>query len=213
MEDYAWDILSKGNTEFVCPNPECKMIWPNDIVKHVACLSIRKRKEFDQKFSENSMEKNPAFQKCPKCFKWVRRHDPSNNRVDCPIWNKAHWFGFTFCWVCLREWKRFRAGIDCGNPDCNDLQKKIKILAECPEKEVARRMCPSVRGCPNCGTLIEFIDQCNQMQCIGCKHYFCFICISHTSPVLDGTICRSYSTTCQVAERQTSLPIRWIFMW
>ena len=206
MEDYAWDVLSKGKTTFVCPSyPVCSMEWPYKVVKHVACLSINQTQEFDLRMSENYIRKDVNTQTCPRCLAYIDRGNTTENRVKCPSCRHLNGKMFEFCWACLKEWRNHRSRSDCGNPDCDEMVKRIKLLAECPTMMICDRMCPSVRGCPNCGTLIEFIDACNQMQCRACKQYFCFLCLHHSSPTRD-TICISYWSQCKIAGRQTTLP-------
>ena len=208
MEDYALDVLlTKGKTSFVCPSyPDCDVEWPYNVVKHVACLSVNQTQEFDLRMSENYIKKDADTQTCPSCSAYIYKGCCTiENRVQCL--SCLHFNGkvFEFCWVCLKEWTNRRSKIDCGNPDCDEMVKRIKLLAECPTMMICDRMCPSVRGCPNCGTLIEFIDACNQMQCEACEQYFCFLCLHHSSPTPD-TICVSYRSRCRVADRQTTLP-------
>ena len=95
-----------------------------------------------------------------------------------------------FCWVCLGKWKGTREENNCGNWSCNGIDKRIIILAECPMMQICGQSCPSVRGCPKCGLLIEFIDKCNQMQCRACQCYFCFLCLK------TGSTSQELNTTC-----------------
>ena len=208
MVDYCSDILSNGKFIFTCLDPKCDVEWNYFVVRHVASVSATasKLEEFDKLVSENYLQRNIGMQKCPGYITWCFREDTSNNCMECPVCqqtsgHRESWF----CWCCLGKWKSGVGGKNCGNLNCNGVDKRIAILANCPDKLILGRSSPSIRGCPKCGLLIEYLEFCSQMNCRACKHFFCFFCLKGANTKLELT-CHPYKSQCQIAARQTVLP-------
>ena len=207
MVDFCSDTLTKGKSIFICPDPECDVNWDYFVVRRVASVSTSgsELEEFDRLVSENYFQRDIAMQKCPVCMTWCSREDASNNCVICPVCRPTSGQGSMFCWCCLGNWKSELMGKKCGNSNCDGVDKRIGILSDCPDKLILDRWSPSIRGCPKCGLLIEYLDFCSQMNCRACKHYFCFFCLKGAKMKAELT-CHPYNSLCQIAARQTVLP-------
>ena len=75
---------------------------------------------------------------------------------------------------------------------------RIKMLIECPNKNVSGIQSPSLRACPHCGALVQHTDACKNMKCPACQKDFCFVCLSKNG----GYNCGN----CKPAVRQTRIP-------
>lgn len=221
MTSFCQSILSAGKFTFNCPydlghslrssqnstqssQRVCNREWPYFVVRHVACLSEEEMKAFEKKASENYMNKAAGVQQCPGCRMWSYRGDTRSNRVRCVVCTKRNTNPFEFCWACLSEWDP--EAVKCVNADCDGMDSRMRILRNCPEKDLEGRgqMAPSIRGCAKCGMLIEHKKDCKHMVCV-CGYGFCFICLKPRKT--DGMWqCGAYSVDCTVAARQTSLP-------
>lgn len=206
MTDYCLSNLSQRKHAFPCPNLGCKTEWPFFVVSHVANLTPHQRQEFETLIQDSETSKDPRNQRCPSCRTWCRRQDLNDNRVECPVCTaKQGGRRFLYCCDCLREWKALIASFTCGNLDCGGTNsRRLEILARCPEKMILKRLAPVVRGCPKCGTLLEYNNGCTQMCCTGCRHYFCFYCLQGANTKAELK-CKPYEATCIIAPRQTAL--------
>ena len=63
---------------------------------------------------------------------------------------------------------------------------------------------PSVRACDKCGSLINHKEACKHMKC-RCGYEFCFICLGKLDEKTGMWPCGLFSTSCQVAPRQTTV--------
>src|SRR6218665_1293430 len=81
---------------------------------------------------------------------------------------------------------------------------RIQILATCPTKIISFCLhCPSIRGCPKCGILIEHENVFKHVSCRNCHSWFCFICLKE---VKDRNWQLHYNVICKLAPRQSTLP-------
>lgn len=137
---------------------------------------------------------------CPGCGSFVERKHSSNLCVQCPFCPVKMGKTYEFCWQCGRNWKGPRPRTDkcdnlgCSSSDLNMLRDcKMITLVYSGDKTI---QCPSIRACPDCGTLIEHTGGCKNMVCCNCKRSFCFVCLK--SP--------NGCCTSGAAPRQTSIP-------
>ncbi len=203
MKNYCLSVLSQGNHRFLCPHVnadtsvQCGREWQYFMVRHVACLSPKDMETFESRLCENYARKARGIQKCPGCKVFCMRQDCTNNSVYCLLCEKE------FCWLCLHDWSEGFS--KCNNPECDGVDSRIRCLRRCPKKRIYGMRCPSVRGCPNCGILINHKDGCKHMICKGCGHAFCFVCLKARKR--NGKYpCRSWRYKCPVAPVQTTLP-------
>ena len=75
-----------------------------------------------------------GMQQCPGCKSFCTKLNKSDKTVHCPICKRTTGKGFEFCWSCLHE----SSGGKCINKDCNGLNPRVKMLLECPEKEMGK---------------------------------------------------------------------------
>lgn len=212
MKLYCENLIDKQKKhEFVCPDPECKQLikWPYFLVRHVVGLldTPDEMMRVEQKISENYLNQEKTTRTCPKCHVWCYRTDVTNNCVVCPICTKENGDRRVyFCWVCSRDWRKFfKSGQSCGNEKCDGIDARLSLLERCSLKSIAGRSCPEIRGCPNCGLLIEHEGRCNCLRCTACRRWFCFWCLSGAAETEKELKCGLFAR-CQIAPRQTLLP-------
>lgn len=205
MMNYCTDIIKRGRFKFPCANPTCRYEWEYFLVRHVACFTEEEMQNFEKRLNQNFLNKEKGIQNCPGCQVFCYRRQGTGNRVCCPMCTKSRGRKYDFCWICLNEWKSDTSLFSCGNQDCDGKDKRIEILARCPTKIICGKECPSIRGCPNCGLLIEHKDKCAHMKCTNCPDFgFCFACLRKKEN--DKWKCKRYPVSCAVAPRQTTLP-------
>ena len=91
-----------------------------------------------------------------------------------------------------------------GNPVCSGEDRRLKILRNCPRKEIVGVVgCPSLRACVSCSMLIEHVRACKHMKC-RCGKEFCFICLKPKETT--GWKCGGFSEACTIAPVQTKIP-------
>lgn len=209
MADYCRDLLQKGRYRFICPSTDptpCNREWEYFLVRHVARLTAEEMHDIEKKISENYLKKAQGMQKCPGCQIWCVRAPGTGCCVRCQMCTNKNGTYFDFCWWCLNTWKAASANQPCGNTGCDGRDARIAVLEKCPPKKIDYcDDCPSIRGCPKCGILIEHKDQCGHMDCTNCGDYgFCFICLAEKKN--GDWQCSPWKGTCKLAPRQTTLP-------
>ncbi|XP_028402932.1 uncharacterized protein LOC114525716 [Dendronephthya gigantea] len=207
---YCRSLLTAGKFQFHCPylgpnnTSYCGKEWDYVDVRRFAVLTEEERREFEKKLSENYLRKAIGIQECPKCKSFCERKSKKDRCVRCPVCTVKEKKGFDFCWFCLHEWQGSATNAKCGNTDCTGHDPRLKILQECPKKEIVGVAgCPSRRACIKCGLLIEHIRNCKHMKC-PCGQEFCFICLK--SKAAGKYPCGSFNTKCEVAAVQTQIP-------
>ena len=182
-------------------NESCDQPWEFKKVKKVALFTKDERTDVEGKISENYIRYALKSKECPGCKSNCVRKNAANIRVICLYCSAKTKANYEFCWICLGKWKTSGTS-SCGNDKCENVS--IKLLRECPTTTIVDvPNCPSARGCPHCGTIIEHLKGCKHMTCPGCKKEFCFICLK----VKNGEWqCGRYNSPCGVAPRQTVLP-------
>ena len=177
MTAYILSEVNKGKYTFRCPYPECKNIWEFYLVRHVIGLGNEAISKIEKDVTENCILKGHGCQQCPGCNSLC---DPTNKgdiRLRCPACSHGVAKPYDFCWACQRPWNG--AGVrHCGNVGCDGRDPRLKILSVAARKSIDLIPgCPSIRGCPKCGLLINHVDKCRHMICTSCKAEFCFICL------------------------------------
>ena len=202
--DHTWQQIKNLKHQISCAT--CKEIIDiDDIIK----LGLPEERE--KQFITAAISVNFCFsqdiQQCPRCSSYCQRRKTDEAQVTCIVCTKKFKKPFRFCWHCLQEWNGLT---DCGNKYCS--KQKSEQLYSSPMKTFKDNSgtvisFPQIRACPNCCTLIEHKDGCNEMTCEVCKHIFCIICLA---PMRNGSlVCRSTSwnenITCLPAPIQTKL--------
>jgi len=209
MTDYCRDLLKKGRYRFFCPSTDpkqCNREWEYFLVRHVARLTPEELQEVEKQVSKNYLKKAQGMQQCPGCQIWCLRAPDTGTCVRCQMCTNVNGKRFDFCWWCLNTWKADNANQPCGNTGCDGRDARLKTLEMCPTKKINMcDDCPSIRGCPKCGILIEHKEKCGHMDCTNCGDYgFCFICLAEKK---NGKWqCSPWNETCDLAPRQTTLP-------
>lgn len=204
MLHYCTNIVDGGRLLFPCPS--CSVPWSYAFIRKALQVKGQSVVTLDAKVTDNSFRVIPGFQKCPgRCGGlWLYR-DPtelaaSANCARCPL------CGQNFCWSCLRQWTS--TGSHCGYSDCpNGVDPRIRFLQTQPLKTIGLVSgCPSVRGCQQCGTLLEHRDACKHMVCKSCQFQFCFVCLKPYNVSTKQWQCGAHNEVCAVAPHQSALP-------
>ena len=214
LTDLCRSDLNSGKYRILCP--QCDHEWQYSLIRQVAPPSAADLQLFDVLLSENYFRSTKGFQKCPGCLVWSYR-DPQHAainetscRVTCPLCTEMrsvfYLIPFEYCWTCLREWNAGESNY-CGNADCQaGADPRTAYMKSQPLKTIGQVPgCPSMRGCPKCGVLLEHTAACKHMDCKSCKFSFCFVCLKPKNPVDGQWQCGSYNAICQVAPHQTTL--------
>ena len=208
MRDYCSIELKMGKSAIKCPAFNCNEIWPffacRTVMRSATTSTSRERKEMEKQISINYISGLRGVEPCPVCHYFLEKpEETETDQVSCPKCAKDDRLGY-FCWFCKKPWIS-DSNLKCGNADCDNGASKLKILATCPEKIIVDRSAPSVRGCPNCGLLIYHIDQCNCVNCPGCRNFFCFFCLDIGET--EDDLCHYKDIPrCIIAPRQVTLP-------
>lgn len=212
LTNWCRRLLTEGKSTFECGASGCKAVWSYKEVCKMALLTPEEMKEFEQKLFKIASKSFLDVKACPGCKRYVMRSNVTDLSVICTVCTAKKQSKYLFCWQCLREWKGQAGRSDrCDNPGCTN--QALKLLEICPEivflsvKGVTG--CPSVRGCPTCGMLVEHDKtKCKNVVCCRCKKEFCFVCLKFTQEC-QRLAPRSWYGPCStgVAPRQTSLPM------
>ncbi|EDO48096.1 predicted protein [Nematostella vectensis] len=132
---------------------------------------------------------------CPgiNCGFLVRAEEPAAKRVICSKCNTM------FCFSCG---EKYHAPTDCATIR--------KWLTKCEDdSETANYITANTKDCPECGSCIEKNGGCNHMQCIKCKHDFCWMCMgtwkSHGSEYYE---CSRYKSNPNIANESAGIQAR-----
>eukprot|EP01104_Vermistella_antarctica_P006562 TRINITY_DN17271_c0_g1_i1.p1 TRINITY_DN17271_c0_g1~~TRINITY_DN17271_c0_g1_i1.p1 ORF type:complete len:599 (-),score=69.22 TRINITY_DN17271_c0_g1_i1:155-1951(-) len=93
--------------------------------------------------------------------------------------------GYTFCFHCKLPWKgherkrgKGRTVISCNKHKAK-LRKKglVKSDRDIGEEESLKWLDSHSQPCPKCGIYVQRMDGCEWIQCLGCRHQFCWNCL------------------------------------
>ena len=226
LTEYCRSELGLGKHSIICPSQSCDREWSYSVVRQVAPPTEVDLQLFDVTVTENYFRSTAGFQKCPRCSVWSYREPKpvtaigkTLSLVVCPLCTKMRPSGspYEYCWYCHNERKSGESN-HCGNADCltsSGIESRIAYMMSCPLITIYRPDgsgtavvgCPSVRACPVCSFLHEFIGGCKHMPCVSCgsKFKFCFFCLKYSE---DGKVpCNPWEDNCQLAPMQTSLSL------
>lgn len=117
------------------------------------CLSKKKKNASTDLF----LFLSSFYKQCPGCDAFIERTQTGNLSVQCTFCTARTGKTYEFCWQCLKQWKGRQPRSDrCDNEGCRDAN--LDLLKNCEPiilKSVQNIECPSVRACPNCGTLLN----------------------------------------------------------
>lgn len=211
MRIYCQNLIDTGNTKFACPYPlfpflpgNCPVMWEYILVRYVACFTTKEMHDTEKTIAINFAGKDSITLTCPGCFTWCSKVDSKQTRLRCFLCTRETGKEFLFCGHCLREWKNARSG-KCANPECRSIEATLDILRNSPVTNLYGGTWPTIRLCPRCGILTEFMGQCSQIHCQVCGYYYCFLCLKGANSKAELQ-CIPYNSPCQRASLQTSIP-------
>lgn len=155
--------ISQGiSTAIGCMAQNCDVRVPEDLVLNLLNRPIL-REKYQQFAFRDYVKSHPELRFCPgpNCQMIIRSSDLRPKRVAC-LGCKCQ-----FCFVC---------GSDYHAPtDCHTIQRWLTKCAD--DSETANYISAHTKDCPKCHICIEKNGGCNHMQCISCKHDFCWMCL------------------------------------
>ena len=177
----------------------CGSEWSFQVLMEYGAMTKDEIALLSECLSTNFLRDPEKFIQCPGCDVYCERINDKRDRVRCHFCYKKG--KPDFCWHCKKGWKDGSNSNSCGNCDDNSI---IEQLRSAPYKQVIGVSCPSIRLCPQCGTLTEHIERCKHMKCKLCQLDFCFICLREK---VDGSwACGAHNYKCAVAAVQTVVP-------
>ncbi|XP_022805726.1 E3 ubiquitin-protein ligase ARIH2-like [Stylophora pistillata] len=153
------------------------------------------REKYRQFLFNDEVKCHPLIRWCPgnDCGFLVKALEPKAKRVWCSKCNSI------FCFKCG---EKYHAPTDCYTIK--------KWLTKCEDdSETANYITANTKDCPNCGSCIEKNGGCNHMQCIKCKHDFCWMCCgdwrSHGSEYYE---CSRYKSNPNIVNESAGIQAR-----
>ena len=207
LMEYCWNEVCVGvKTKVVCCL--CNDEWDVDTIRRYGGATDEEIAVLQECLSRNYCLSDPKISECPGCTSFCQRINESKKCTLCSYCsNKGK--RYHFCWDCKKEWKGSPSNEYCGNDKCTN-EEILQKLRTCPETGIEylpNLKVPSIRACPNCGSLVEHAGRCKHVTCGECNVKFCFVCLRACSE--DGSsYCGSHRQECSVAERQTTIPRR-----
>ena len=207
--DWAWDEIKRSKHQINCPT--CVAIISMEDIITFGIPNSDEKQFLDTAILVNYCE-SQDIQKCPGCDTYCERIQTDSPQVICTICTRKKKNNI-FCWSCLKPWNNPGNYQDCKNPGCKSVI--FEKLQNCGEVTYGHGFgflyfedfatehgikFPKMRACPNCFTVVEHIEGCNEMICKVCHHKFCFRCLTKTK--VGSLICRGQ---CAIAPIQTRL--------
>jgi len=140
----------------------CSMTAPEDFVLPLLATPHLKERYIRHAFADY-VRSHPELRFCPglNCNMIIRAKENKAKRIVC------HSCKTTFC---------FRCGSHYHAPtDCETIRQWLTKCAD--DSETANYISAHTKVCPKCQICIEKNGGCNHMQCYGCKHDFCWMCL------------------------------------
>ena len=211
MTMFLRSLISGRKYVILCPGYDkhgksCGTEWDYNLCKRVGMLSNLEMQEFEKGFAIIYISQKLDYKNCPVCKTFVEKPPTLNhNRVSCSVCAK-NGKALDFCWLCLQTWKNSK-NEHCGNVSCGCKKDMVVILKNCPSIKIYEAEgVPSIRACPECNTLINHIEKCKHMKCLGCRKEFCFVCLSVKTN--EKWLCGTYEDSCPIAPRQTEKDLK-----
>lgn len=140
----------------------CSVMATEDFVLPLLATPQLKERYVRHAFSDY-VRSHPELRFCPgpNCNIIIRAKENKSKRIVCNSCKT------TFC---------FRCGSDYHAPtDCETIRHWLTKCAD--DSETANYISAHTKVCPKCQICIEKNGGCNHMQCYGCKHDFCWMCL------------------------------------
>ncbi|XP_028668597.1 E3 ubiquitin-protein ligase RNF14 [Erpetoichthys calabaricus] len=188
LTDYFRIQITDGNVHFLnCPEPECTSSATPAQVKELVEEDLFAR--YDRLLLQSSLDLMADIVYCPrKMCETAVMVETSNAMGICPrcqypfcISCKKTYHGVSPCRRTKEEILEFCSRYLEGSEEKKKLLEQTygkreieKALEEsCSEEWLTKNSKP----CPRCNTNIQKVDGCNKMTCIGCRNYFCWVCL------------------------------------
>ncbi|XP_053214508.1 potential E3 ubiquitin-protein ligase ariadne-2-like [Panonychus citri] len=145
-----------------CMASKCHELIPEEFA--LECIRKNCLREKYKKFAFTEyVTSHPELRFCPglNCNIIIRAQENKSKRVICVQCKTS------FCYKC---------GCDYHAPtECSVIKKWLTKCAD--DSETANYISANTKDCPNCSICIEKNGGCNHMQCVTCKHDFCWMCL------------------------------------
>ncbi|KAK3753519.1 hypothetical protein QZH41_018008 [Actinostola sp. cb2023] len=172
----------------------CDLIVGEEIVIKILTNPSVKEKYKGFLFNDE-VKSHPGLRWCPgrNCGYIVKADEPSPKRVICNVCNSM------FCFSCGENYH--------VPTECVIIKK---WLTKCEDdSETANYITANTKDCPKCNSCIEKNGGCNHMQCIKCKHDFCWMCMgnwkTHGSEYYE---CSRYKSNPNIANESAGIQAR-----
>ncbi|KAM7437995.1 E3 ubiquitin-protein ligase arih2 [Porites harrisoni] len=171
----------------------------NLLIGEEMALKVLKNDAAEEKYRHflfnDEVKHHPLIRWCPgsDCGYLVKVVEPKAKRIWC-----SHCYSI-FCFMCG---EKYHAPTDCYTIK--------KWLTKCEDdSETANYITANTKDCPHCGSCIEKNGGCNHMQCIKCKHDFCWMCCgdwrSHGSEYYE---CSRYKSNPNIVNESAGIQAR-----
>lgn len=151
------------STAIGCMAQNCAVRVPEDLVLNLLQRPML-REKYQQYAFKDYVKSHPELRLCPgtNCQLVVRSAaEISPKKVTCSGCRAV------FCFVCTNDYH--------APTDCHTIQRWLTKCAD--DSETANYISANTKDCPKCHICIEKNGGCNHMQCFGCKHDFCWMCL------------------------------------
>ncbi|CAJ0579813.1 unnamed protein product, partial [Mesorhabditis spiculigera] len=187
--------LLEGNaTRILCMSTKCAVVAPPEFVlKLLDKASLRAK--YERFLYRDYVIAHPELRFCvgKDCSAIIRSKETQPKRVTC---GKCE---VSFCVLC---------GIDYHAPTSCDVIKKW-MLKCADDSETANYISAHTKDCPQCHACIEKNGGCNHMQCVKCKHHFCWMCFGDwKSHGTEYYVCSRYKENPSVAAEANHVKAR-----
>eukprot|EP01113_Clastostelium_recurvatum_P018750 TRINITY_DN220_c0_g1_i1.p1 TRINITY_DN220_c0_g1~~TRINITY_DN220_c0_g1_i1.p1 ORF type:complete len:469 (-),score=82.53 TRINITY_DN220_c0_g1_i1:206-1612(-) len=148
-------IFNGGFRDLHCLSPGCKQSFDVDMLQAMTDENTRNK----YWLFHNSPDSNPNSRWCTKqgCGNAVvRPADSNDNKIIC---DRAG-CGTAMCFLCRRDWH---------DGACDTKDETLLTLSKLTGTEM--------HSCPKCNILCEKDNGCEYVQCLNCKHGFCWFCL------------------------------------
>ncbi|GMS97809.1 hypothetical protein PENTCL1PPCAC_19984, partial [Pristionchus entomophagus] len=154
--------LSSGvSTRIECMHSDCTLVCSAEF----ALAALNKaafRAKYEKFVFRDYVTAHPELRFCPgrDCTLIIRSREQKPRRITCDKCSA------TFCAMCSGA---YHAPTSC------EMIKKWMVKCE-DDSESANYISAHTKDCPQCHSCIEKNGGCNHMQCLKCKHHFCWMC-------------------------------------
>jgi len=172
---YLEGKVEEGVTLIACPDPECKLRVPQDVV--CALTSPAVGAKFSGWLRKSYVEDCNEMVWCPTagCGLSVTTKGVDSQFLCCSG-------GHAFCSLCKNE-AHAPASCECVK----------KWLEKCDDdSETFNWLSANTQDCPRCNSTIEKNGGCNHMTCRKCRFEFCWVCLQEWKTHTDFYSCNRY---------------------